>query len=71
MITPRKGIWYPCGRGAPSKINQWVKTGDSVSRLLNKKLRMKTVREIGSATKSPVRKIFLRRRLRFFNTKYP
>ena len=38
-------------------INQWVKVGESASRLLNKKLRIKTVSAIGSVTRNPVRKI--------------
>ena len=32
---------------------------------------MKIVRVIGSVTKNPARKIFLRRRLKFFSTPYP
>jgi len=48
-----------------------VKTGDSASRLLKRKLRMKIVRAIGSVIKNPVKKIFRRRRLKFLNTKYP
>jgi hypothetical protein len=71
MTTPRKGMRYPSGIGAPSKINQRVKTGDSASRLLKRKLRMKIVRAIGSVIKNPVKKIFRRRRLKFINTKYP
>jgi len=71
MTTPRKGMRYPAGIGAPSKINQWVKIGDNASRLLKRKLRMKIVRAIGSVIRNPVRKTFRRRRLKFFITPYP
>ena len=71
MTTPRKGMRYPTGIGRPSKINQLVKIGDSASRLLKRKLRMKIVRAIGSVISSPVRKTFRIRRLNFFITPYP
>ena len=66
VTTPRKGMRYPSGSGAPSKMSQRVNVGESASRFLNRKIKMKTVSAIGSVTRNPVRKTLRIRRFRLF-----